>query len=410
MIKLHILVFLLILIVCSCKKPYNPPLKNIPATGFLVVEGSVNSGSDSTFIKLSRSVSLASKIVANPELNATVTVQNDQNLSYPLMAIGNGFYACAGLNLDNSRMYRLYIKTANNEQYASDFATILNSPPIDSISYDFNGNNTGPGANVYANTHDPTGTVKYYRWDYQETWEFQSAFQSAFISNGDSVVLRNQITDQIFRCWRSDTSSNIILGSSAKLSQGVIFNTPLTFIPSADERVGFDYSILVRQYALTADAYNFYGNIKKNSEQLGSIFDAEPSEISGNIHCITNPAEPVIGYLSIGNVTSQRIFIKKQQVPNGWTTIIPYYAGCQLSNDPLYFDGCCSFIAHTPNGAVYNQVDAYINYDIGHYPFPLIPIDAIGMPGHPPTGYTAATKECTDCTLRGTNVEPSYWQ
>jgi hypothetical protein len=409
MIKIDIAFFILILVSCSCKKAYNPPLKNIPATGFLVVEGSVNSGSDSTSIKLSRTVSLLSKVVANPELNATVTVQNDQNVSYPLTETGNGFYACAGLNLDNSHKYRLYIKTANNEQYASDFATILNSPPIDSISYDFNGNNTGTGVNVYANTHDPTGTVKYYRWDYQETWEFQSAFNSGFYSNGDSVLLRNELTDEINTCWRSDTSSIIILGSSAKLSKNVIFNTPLTFIPSSDERVGFEYSILVRQYALTADAYNFYVNVKQNTEQLGSIFDAEPSEVSGNIHCITNPAEPVIGYLSIGNVASQRIFIKSQQLPN-WTTINPFYAGCGYFFDDMNNKPCCYYESTTATGAHINQVNIFINYDIGGDPNPLIPIDAIGLPGQPPIGYLAGTKACTDCTVRGTNIEPSYWQ
>jgi len=44
---------LLIFLGIACKKPYNPPA--IAATGgYLVVEGVINAGSDSTFIKLSK--------------------------------------------------------------------------------------------------------------------------------------------------------------------------------------------------------------------------------------------------------------------------------------------------------------------------------------------------------------------
>jgi hypothetical protein len=56
-------------------------------------------------------------------------------------------------------------------------------------------------------------------------------------------------------------------------------------------------------------------------------------------------------------------------------------------------------------------VDAYINYNIGHYINPFIPIDAIViMPNTPPIGYTASTRECVDCTLRGSNKKPAFWK
>jgi hypothetical protein len=410
MTKIYAVFYISILILFSCKKAYNPPLKNIPNAGFLVVEGSINTGSDSTFFKLSRTVPVSSTVTSNPELNAVVTIENDQNFSYPLTEKGNGIYAYAGLNVDNSHKYRLNIKTANNEQYVSDFDAPLNSPPIDSVSYDVNGNVTGPGLNVYVSTHDPTNTVKYYLWDYQETWQFHSAFNSSFVSNGYTVSERNLADNQIFTCWKSDTSSFINLASSVKLSKDVIVNNPITFVASTDERVGIDYSILVRQYALTPDAYNFYNNLKKNTEQLGSIFDAEPSEVSGNIHCVTNPSEPVIGYVSVGVVASKRIFANNRNLP-AWGPIIPFYNNCALFFDAINNRPCCYFVSYGPTGIVSNQVDAFINYDVGGDPYPLIPIDQITEPfGGPALGYTASTKECTDCTVRGTNVAPSYWQ
>jgi hypothetical protein len=387
----------------SCKKPYNPPAINAP-NNFLVVEGTINSGTDSTYIKLSRTVNLLSKVTASPELHAIISVQGDQNTSYPLTETGNGNYSCAGLNLDNAHQYRLSIKTANNEQYLSAYLPVLNSPPIDSVSFDTKGALTVPGLNIYVNTHDPSGKVLYYRWEYQETWVFNSNFDSGFYSNGDTVLGRNA-TMNISTCWGNDTSSSIILGSSAKLSKDIILNAPVTQVVSTAEKLESEYSILVKQYALTPDAYNFYTNVKLTSEELGSIFDAQPSQINGNITCVTNPAEPVIGYIGVGATSSQRIFITTRQLPN-WATI-PYYTNCMLTvEDP---DSPIAHLCCLYNFNGNNEVNEYINYLIGGDPTPLIPVAAIALPGQPPTGYTASTRQCVDCTLRGSNKKPSFW-
>jgi len=401
-IYIYVLITVAMLIFGSCRKPYDPPATSA-TNSYLVVEGVINAGSDSTFIKLSRTVKIAAKVVASPETGAALSVEGDQNVSYPLNEISKGNYASPGLNLDNAHKYRLRIRTSDNKQYLSDYVEVLNSPPIDSVNYDLNGALTVPGLNVYVNTHDQTNKVAYYRWDYQETWVIHSYYASYFKSNGDTVLGRNVITDNITNCWQSDTSSTIVLGSSAKLSTNVIFEQPIISIASTSEKLGSKYSILVRQYALTEDAYNFYANIKKNTEQLGSIFDALPSVINGNIHSVANPAEPVIGYVSIGSTSSKRIFIANQKLP-AWKADTSFYTGCHLAFDwPT--NPCCFY-----DFGGTNQVNYYINYNTNGNKDPLIPIDALGIPGHPPIGYTASTRECVDCTVRGTNRPPAFWQ
>jgi hypothetical protein len=127
----------------SCRKPYNPPAIASP-NSYLVVEGIINIGTDSTIIKLSKTLKLSSGTTTNPVLQAMVYVQSDQNVIFPLTETTNGNYVSAGLNLDNTHKYRLSIKTADNLQYLSDYVTVLNSPPIDSISYDTKGYLTVP--------------------------------------------------------------------------------------------------------------------------------------------------------------------------------------------------------------------------------------------------------------------------
>lgn len=113
----------------GCRKPYNPPAITAPGT-YLVVEGTINSGPDSTLIRLSQTVPLSVSSTANPVLNAQLSVLSDQNVSYPLTETGNGEYAIAGLNLDNTRKYCLTIKTADGVAYQSDFEPVINTPRL----------------------------------------------------------------------------------------------------------------------------------------------------------------------------------------------------------------------------------------------------------------------------------------
>jgi len=396
----------------ACKKPYNPPAITAPGS-YLVVEGVISSGTDSIIIKLSRTVKLSSKVVTNPVHGALLTVESDNNAIFPLIETTNGHYMSPGLNLDNAQKYRLRIKTTNDE-YLSDFVPVVNSPAIDSVSYGFD----GKGLNIYSNTHDPQNNTRRYRWDYQETWIIHSNYYSFYKSNGDTVLERDLGTDQVYECWQSDTSNVIVLASSANLAKDVIVNNPITFVDPATGKLGGNnsilvdqaalnnnaYSILVRQYALTGDAYTFWTNLKKNTEQLGSIFDAQPTTINGNIHSIRNPSEIVIGYISAGSIASKRIFISNKQIPI--TMSIAVNPVCQA--DSFYY-------SYLPQGGFVpiNQENEYFNYNTGiqYGGVKYVPIAAIfNQLLGTIIGYTGSLEECVDCTLRGTNKEPAFWK
>jgi hypothetical protein len=374
--------FILGLMLAGCKKPYSPPPISTPA-GYLVVEGIINPGTDSTIIKLSRTVNVSSQTTAKTVTGAVLTVESDQNGSYPLTDQGNGYYISTGLNLNTANKYRLRIKTNDGKVYISDFETVLITPPIDSVGFNIT---TAPetGIQVYANAHDATNQIRYFRWDYDEAWQFYSKYISNFISNGVTLVDRTAAQEVSF-CYANDVSDNLVLGSTAKLTQDIIYQDPIVFIPSTSEKIESRYSILLRQYALTADAYTFYTNLKKNTEQLGSIFDAEPSEVPGNIHCITNPSEPVIGYLGVSTVSSKRIYISNTQLPQ-WVPDYPY--GCSLDTAKL-------------NRPEYPALILY--------PDIYLATDVIG-PRLSPSAYLFTTRVCADCTIRGSKTPPPFWK
>jgi hypothetical protein len=380
----------MLMVVSSCKKQLTiVPPGNI--TNYLVVDGNISSG-DSTTITLSRTVNLDSNSRSKPELGAVVKVVSAGGVSYPLAGKGNGDYVSAPLNLAATEKYSLNITTTDGSKYASDFVPVKNSPVIDSIR----STPKNEGLQIGVDTHDASGGSRYYRWEYRETYQIQSAFESRYIvvqndnpPPPDHAYVRTA-AQQIYNCWISDNSTTIITGTSAKLGTDNVSDAPIALVPSNSEKLRFRYSILVKQYAITADAFNYFELLKKNTEQIGGIFDGQPSELTGNLHCITNPAQPVIGYVTVGQVTQKRVFIDKATLPSGWVAQNPY-GSCQL-NTLLY-------------ARLVPATDKFINevHDLIYSGLQLTVDIADG-------GYSASTPECVDCTLRGTNIKPSFWK
>ena len=107
--KKIIIYSLFILGLWACKEKYISPVIS-PSTGYLVVEGVINSGMGETNIILSRTGSLSSNAVIY-ESRAKVNVEGDDNSLYPLKEISNGHYSISKLNLNANKKYRKNIHT-----------------------------------------------------------------------------------------------------------------------------------------------------------------------------------------------------------------------------------------------------------------------------------------------------------
>ena len=358
-----------------CKVPYAPPLQN-SAARYLVVEGYIN-GDGVTTIKLSRTrnITWGDTAAYINESNANVQVQDNQNNIYPLNNSNNGFYT-GNYILSASNLYCLHITTPDNKEYVSDFVPFKTAPPIDSLNWKLVNN----GVQVFVDTHDQQNKTRYYRWTYNETWEFHSAYNSIikYDANNKKVVNR---TEQVFQCWRTDSSTNILVGSSAKLQSDIIHNQPITYLPDHDRKISVLYSVLVKQYALDSAAYNYWQAIKGNTENVGSIFDPQPNQTKGNVHCVGDTSETVIGYVGAGTTTEQRLFISNSAMPAGWNLSLN-----------------CDEIEVTPDSIeIYFGMRGY---------FPII---KDSTPTGAVKGYFSSFGTCVECTLVGTNKKPVFW-
>ena len=367
----------------SCQKPLDIKATDSNAN-VLVVEGFINTA-DSTKVNLSRTVVIGNKTTANPEGGANITIENATGTVATLTEKGKGYYVTPSQVLDNTKQYRIRIKTSNGKTYLSDLTDAKVTPPIDSIGY----NITPDGLIVYANTHDATNKSRYYLYDYEETWEFRTKFASRYKTNGMAIVplLNSEYTDH---CFGYQPSTNVVLTSTTALTQDVVYQTPITDIIRSSEKISIKYSILLTQIALTKDAYAFWDNLRKNTEKLGSIFDAQPSQIAGNINYIADASEPVMGYISAGTKQTKRIFINKRDLPSNFLTQYPY--DC-VSDTALFVskEGDQVKKKLIPLGSGSYVLDAIVNGAIAGYTYTF-------------------SQPCVDCTIRGRKQQPNFWK
>ena len=368
-----VLVVLLLVFLAACKEPFNP---DIPAkqASYLVVEGFIEAGSKPTVIRLSRTTGWNDSVYFKAENAAAVSVEGEDNSSFVLPASGGGLYS-AQLNINKAVKYRLHIKTTNGEEFFSDFVKVKITPAIDSINWKLD----DQGLQIYANTHDPLDSTRYYRWNYDETWEIHSTFYAIYEFKDGAVVPRDQSVN-IFYCWKYASSATILVGSSAKLKSDIIYEYPLLQIPKHSEKTAVRYSVLVRQYALSKEAFEFFQLMRKNTESMGTIFDPQPSLLASNIYNV-NGQKNVIGYMYAATEEEKRIFINRNELPADWR-----------------FDLYCETME------VLNHPDSIKAYFPGLWPY-----DAKRM-GPFITHWYSASPRCVDCRERGGfNVKPSYW-
>lgn len=373
--------------VSGCLEPYQPP---VVATDIdiLVVDGFMNTTSSTATVRLTHANTLSEETQNNPEANAVVSIRSDENDVYVLIEQDPGLYSLSGLLIDPEKKYQLIIHTQDQQDYLSDLVPIQESPPIDSIVW----RATSNGLDILANTHDETGKTKYYRWDYVETWEYRAPHLSAYKLVNHEAIYRDP-AEYTYKCWRTLPSTNLLVGSTATLAADVIRDFQLVAIPQQSQKISAKYSILVTQRSLTEDEYSFWKDLENVTESLGGLFDAQPYQVTGNIHNASDPTAPVLGYFAGGSTAEQRIFIDFYDLPD-------YLQ--KLPRSTCILDTVCIF--KDPRGNLPCSIDLR---NLGGDPYLVAP----QFNGPSIWAYTMASPECADCRIQGGSLnKPDFWE
>ena len=351
-------------------------------TDLLVIDGTLTDELGKQVIKVSRTSNYNdAKYIA--ENGCTITVMDDQGNIYSYVGKGNGKYEAEFYqgDIQYGRAYMLRVISNDGEVFESDYQTLMPAPLIDSVTAVYGSKVTVEipdglnGYQFFVNTSDPSGNTRYYRWSMEETWEYRALYRASYMWDG---ALHNfSFPDDRGRCWKTANVPGIFTGTTRNFSKNVLRNIQLNYVSTQTERLRWRYSLLVREYALSIEAYEFWSGLEEQTQETGGLYESQPYMAKGNITCMSNPNEEVLGFFSASGVTKKRIFVDPPPVD-------VYDIECP--GDTI---------------SIFNPLGIYSE---SSYPVYLFEEKGGGV-------LITAERRCFDCLERGgTNVKPDFWE
>jgi len=365
-------IFAFIVLICnSCITEYVAEIDE--ENELLVLEGLITDQPEEYIIKISKSLPVGLKSDARPLNGCEITVSDNLDNRIRFFEREPGTYVSPpGFQGEVGRTYKVNILaptptgSLNYESYPAEMLPVAEISSVyyeKVILYDVEHDIFDEEAcQIYLDTYGGSGS-RYLRWEYFETWILRLPFS-----------VPNQ------KCWVSDRSRAIRIKNTNSLAGASLTRLPLVYISNETDRLKTKYSIMVNQYSMNADEYNFWAALEKLTEQSGGLYDIIPSSITGNLRCKEIPDESVLGYFSVSAKASKRLFIDE-----AFAGIFDPYTDC--ITDTVYGDADIPGL-DTTVWTLFDKPRAFPN---------------------PRTRILTETHGCYDCTDRGTNVKPEYW-
>jgi len=363
-----ILIFYILAIAEGCTVEFDPGISTNEE--LLVVEGMITDQNRVNKIKLSLSTRIGKPVGTNKVTGALVTITDENGIVTTLTESPAGTYVTDSTVFRGRTggRYGLSVKV-NGRTYETDLIEMLPVPQINSLWYEKvvinasrDSNDIDEGARIYVDTYDLSGKCLFFRWDYVETWEYQIPY---------NVV--NKI------CWVTERSDEILVKNTSQYSQARVSKFPVLFISNTSDRLKETYSILVRQYSVNEEEFNFWEKIRNVSQNVGNLYDVAPMSIEGNIRCCDDPEETVLGYFSVSAVAEKRLFIHDN-----------------FQGLPVFVTYCATDTLHGRLPDTGLNTDFWVIEDFS---------DEI-----PPYWVISTFRECADCSTRGTKIRPPFWE
>ena len=370
----------------------------------LVIDATITNEVKTHTIKLSRSYRFEEE-GPFPETGATVQILSDTDvisfieLSPGAYSSSMEFKAMPAIN------YQLEVMTSDGRTYSSDAVQLAQESEMDNLYAVREDNDDGINSmSMYVDSYDPSGNSKFYRYEFEETYKIIAPKWVAF----DMIVINDVWPDCDVKlvpktiekriCYGSNKSVDIIQTNTTGLSEDRVSRFLVHQIHSDDFKLTTRYSILVKQYIQSLEAYTYFETLNEFTGE-GSLFSStQPGFFNGNVLSNTNLEEKVIGFFDVSSVSEERIFFNFADFYMGDPSP-PFVVSCgaQAPLDDLGHpaDRCGPLLSGLQSGSI-----VYYMPNENDMPGPN---DKEGP-------YLVVARACGDCTILGENVAPNFWE
>ncbi|MCY7328760.1 MAG: DUF4249 domain-containing protein [Saprospiraceae bacterium] len=296
----------------------------------LVVSGVFTDGYGPHILRLTRPGNY-NKQVFKTVSDAEIRLSDDAGHTYTYQSVQPAdkpaYYELRNVKGETGRTYTLNIKLANGEAYQSHPQIMPEPISLDTaeVKAEWYYTNTtagaivrAPFAFVYARTTAPAVTKdRFLHWESEAIYLFDEIFKFYEIFPvSHQCFINNRINDQV-----------VALSDLSKYSPGgvVYENVGKRKIDQAFEK---KIAFAVYQRAINREAYEYWNKISKLLEANGTIFDAPPAAVPGNVENTTHPDLPALGFFEVGAADTVRVFTGNGQL--GSEFLLQNTPYCQL--------------------------------------------------------------------------------
>ena len=379
--------YLLSFLLCGCVEEFEPETEFFES--ILVVEAVITDEMKQQEVVLTKTFRFEDN-GPEPEQNAKVRIIEDESNVYVFSEIEPGRYLSVDFfEATPGKEYTLIIETLDGTKYSSDSTIATGVKSVLDNLYPVETTNDGnvEGISIRVDSFDPTGNAGYYRFEYEETYKIIAprwAASEAIIGGpGGIQFIPREEEEQT--CYATRLSNSTILANTTTLSENQISGLEVRFLSRNDYIIAQRYSILVRQFSTSREAFSYYRSLNEIAGSESIFSENQPGFIESNIKIDNDDSKKVIGYFDISSVASKRIFFNHDDFyPNDFPPVYP------VNCTPFTVDGEQLEIG------LRNKEIQYISTD-----------DPVIVPMQP---FRVVARACGDCTLLGSNIVPDFWQ
>ncbi len=290
--------------------------------------------------------------------------------------------------LQTGSSFLVHVITPDGKVYESDFDKLRPVPQIDSLYYLVERNSyssetdSTSGIRFYADFTYDNEAYEYLRWDLTETYEFHNPDMEGFIYDVDFKLKELPDTSNYRTCYITNVLPTIHSMSLSNLDFGIYVKKPFTFVANIqqEQKLHHQYSLLVKQYSLGEEAFHYWNELKKTSQEQGFLFDRQPALLKSNIHNVNDESEIVLGFFSMAGLVEKRAFAVKPE-------------GLDLSEYKWY----CFPVPKGPGRTDYQRGPALY--------YARAWMDGV-------SSFAQVNQHCVDCRKykNSTHIEPDFWK
>lgn len=285
--------------------------------------------------------------------------------------------------------YRLCVEDlGTSREYVTSWQEVNPPAEIDDLTYVWDENTM----TLCLSAHSEEGS--YFRWAYVEDYKFHADRPKDFIFDyAENKEVELEESDySTYWCWSTNSSREVDLVATTDLEDNRLVAHKFHTFSRGSMRLQTRYRMTIYLSCISADAYRYLDNLKITSDFTGDLFTPLPSDVNGNITCMEDPNEKVIGYVDVCQISTKEFYLDE----NAYKLYAPG------RSQPTSF---IPIVEWNKNGINPYPLDLREFWDKGFAPV------YEGADGEGNSGVVWDYKRCTDCRLSGGVLEsPEGWR